>query len=135
MRVGYLGVGDTSKDVVFTVNPNVIETFQNMKVTKSVTYTTHKIHGYKAIPEMTGMEADTLTFDMVLSAHLGVNPKKELDKLEAFMKAGTICNLVLGNKLCGRWVIKQMPYNVDYTYKDGEVSQATVSVSLIEAGG
>ena len=134
MSVGYLGVGDLSKDVVFNVDNKVIETFTNMKVTKQATYTTHKIHGYKAIPEMTGIEAGTITFDIVLSAFLGVNPQKELDKLEAFMNAGTVCNLVMGNKLFGRWVIKQMPYNVDYTYKEGEGTQATVTVSLIEAG-
>lgn len=135
MRIGYLGVGVLSRDVVFSVSGDTIETFTNMKVSKSATYATHKIHGHKAIPEMTGMDADTVTFEMMLSAFLGVNPKKELNKLEAFMKAGTICNLVLGNELLGRWVIKSIPFNIEYTYKEGEITQAKVTVSLIEAGG
>lgn len=133
MKVGYLGIGNTSKDVAFEVSSSVIRTFSNMKVNKSVVYTTHKIHGHKALPEMTGMDADTVTFDILLSAYLGVNPKKELDKLEAFMKNGTICNLVLGDKPFGTWVIKSMPYNIEYVYKEGDITQAKTTISLIEA--
>lgn len=132
MSVGYIGIGDTSKDVAFVVSSEVVETFDNMKVNKAVSYTTHKIHGKKAAPEMTGLDADTVTFEMLLSAYLGVNPQRELEKLEAFMKQGTICNLALGERLFGTWVIKSIPYNVDYVYKEGDITQAKVTVSLIE---
>ena len=135
MSIGYIGVGNTSKDVAFVVSSSVIETFDNMKVNKAVSYTTHKIHGKKAAPEMTGQDADTVTFEILLSAYLGVNPQKELEKLEAFMKDGTICNLVLGNKTVGTWVIKSIPYNVDYVYKEGDITQAKVTISLIEIDG
>ena len=134
MKVGYLGVGKTSKDVAFQVSSKVMETFTNMKVRKQANYATHKIHGHKAVPEMTGMDTDQITFDMLLSAYLGVNPKKELNKLEAFMKNGTICNLVLGDQLFGTWVIKSIPYNVEYVYKEGDITQAKVTVTLLEAG-
>lgn len=134
MRVGYLGIGDTAKDVVFQVSDEQIETFNNMKVKKQASYSTHKIHGHKAVPEMTGMDADQITFDMLLSAYLGVNPKTELDKLEAFMQEGTICNLVLGEQLFGTWVVKSIPYNVEYVYKEGDITQAKVTVTILEAG-
>lgn len=134
MRVGYLGIGDTAKDVVFQVSDEQIETFNNMKVKKQASYSTHKIHGHKAVPEMTGMDADQITFDMLLSAYLGVNPKTELDKLEAFMQEGTICNLVLGEQLFGTWVIKSIPYNVEYVYKEGDITQEKVTVTILEAG-
>ena len=133
MKVGYLGIGNTSKDVVFEVSSNVIKTFNNMKINKSVAYTTHKIHGHKAVPDMTGLEADTITFEILLSAYLGVNPKRELDKLETFMKNGTIVYLVLGDKIVGTWVIKSMPYNIEYVYKEGDITQAKATISLIEA--
>ena len=134
MNVGYLGTGNTASDVVFRVSSDTIETFTNMKVKKQASYSTHKIHGHKAIPELTGMDADQVTFDMILSAYLGINPKKELDKLEAFMSNGTICNLVLGDQLFGMWVVKSIPYNVEYVYKEGDIIQAKVSVTLMEAG-
>ena len=133
MKVGYLGIGKAKKDVAFEVSDKVIKTFTNMKVSKSVSYTTHKIHGFKAVPEMTGLDADTITFEILLSAYLGVNPQKELDKLEAFMKAGTIVNLVLGDKLFGTWVINKMPYNIEYVYKEGDITQAKATLTLIEA--
>ncbi len=133
MKVGYLGVGNLSTDVVFEVSSDVIRTFTNMKISKKANYTTHKIHGHKAVPEMTGLDADTVTFEMLLSAYLGVNPKKELDKLETFMKKGTVCNLVLGDKTYGTWVIQSIPYNIEYVYREGDITQAKCTVSLIEA--
>ncbi len=135
MNIGYLGIGNTKKDVVFKVSSDVIETFRNMKLTKQATYTTHKIHGHKAIPEKTGLEADKITFEMVLSAFLGVEPITEMQKLETFMRAGTICNLVLGPYFCGSWVIQSIPYNVDYVTNEGYISQITLTVTLMEAGG
>ena len=134
MNVGYLGTGNTATDVAFNVSSETIETFTNMKVRKQANYSTHKIHGHKAVPEMTGMDADQVTFDIVLSAYLGVNPKKEIEKLEAFMRDGTICNLVLGDQLFGTWVVKSIPYNVEYVYREGDILQAKVSVTLMEAG-
>lgn len=134
MKVGYLGVGKTSSDVAFQVSDKKVETFTNMKVRKQANYATHKIHGHKALPELTGLDADQVTFDMILSAYLGVNPKTELEKLEAFMENGTICNLVLGDQLFGTWVVKSIPYNVEYVYKEGDIIQAKVSVTLMEAG-
>ena len=140
MKIGYLGVGNPSRDVAFEVdfdfpnNTQRIETFTNMKVTKQASYTTHKIHARKAVPEMTGLEADQITFNILLSAYLGVNPKKELDKLEDFMKNGNILNLVLGDQLFGRWVLKSMPYNVEYVYKEGDITQAKCTITLLEAG-
>ena len=133
MKVGYLGTGNTNNDVAFEVSSSLIETFDNMKVNKSVSYTIHKIHGKKAVPEMTGIETDTVTFDILLSAYLGVNPKKELEKLEGLMSTGTICNLVLGSSSFGTWLIKSMPYNVEYVYKEGDIIQAKATISLIEA--
>jgi len=135
MKVGYLGIGDTSKDVAFMVSSGLIETFTNMKVKTQANYSTHKIHGGKAVPEMTGMDADQITFDMLLSAYLGVNPQKELGKLQKFMEDGTICSLVLGDQLFGTWVVKSIPYNVEYLYKEGDITQAKVSVTLLEADG
>lgn len=132
MKVGYLGVGAIASDVAFEVSDQTIETFSGMKVTKQANYSTHKIHGGKAIPEMTGMDADTVSFDICLSAYLGVNPAREIKKLEDFMKAGTIVDLVLGDVLFGSWVIKSIPFNVEYTYRDGTVTQAKLTVSLIE---
>jgi len=133
MKVGYLGIGSLATDVIFEVSSDVIRTFTNMKMNKKVSYTTHKIHGHKAIPEMTGLDADTVTFEMLLSAYLGVNPQKELDKLETFMKEGTICDLVLGDKTYGTWVIQSIPYNIEYIYREGDITQAKCTVSLIEA--
>lgn len=135
MTIGYLGIGKTKKDIVFKVSSKTVETFQNMKVTKQASYTTHKVHGHKAVPEMTGVDADTITFDMILSAFLNVNPQKELEKLKKFLTKGTVCTLVLGDKPFGDYVVKSMPYTVDYVLNDGKIAQAKVSVSLIEAGG
>jgi len=132
VKIGYLGIGKAAKDVAFVVSSKTIETFNNLKVTKQARYSTHKIHGHRDVPEMTGISGDTITFELLLSAYLGVNPKRELEKLENFMTAGTICNLVMGDQLFGSWVIKSIPYNVEYIYKEGDITQAKVTISLLE---
>lgn len=135
MRVGYLGVGDLRRDVVFNVDDNLIETFMRMKMSKQVNYATHKIHGHKEIPELTGLSADKISFEMVLSAYLGVSPILEMYKLEEYMKHGTVVKLVLGTTYCGSWVIQSIPYSIDYVTNEGDITQITISVTLIEDGG
>ena len=135
MRIGYLGVGDVRKDIVFNVDASLIETFSNLKISKQANYTSHKVHGFKEVPEMTGLSADTVTFDMVLSAYLGVSPTSEAHKLEEFMKNGTVVSLVLGTTYYGSWVVKSCPLDFNIVTNEGDAVQITVTVTLTEVGG
>lgn len=134
MKIGYLGTGNTSKDVVFQVSDKTVKTFSNMKITKQANLTSHKIHGGKAVTELNGFDAGSATFDMVMSAFLGINPRTELKKLTDLFEKGTVCLLVLGDDIYGKWLIKTVSQSIQYVYKDGTPTQIKTSVTLTEAG-
>ena len=70
--VGCLG------DIVFTVSDRTIETINNVTWSGSARYATHQRHGTHALTEFTGLDPDKMTFDIVLSAYLGVDPIADL---------------------------------------------------------
>ena len=90
--VGCLG------DIVFTVSDRTIETINNVTWSGSARYATHQRHGTHALTEFTGLDPDKMTFDIVLSAYLGVDPIAEVVKLWNYERGGIAVPLVIGNK-------------------------------------
>lgn len=121
----------TYGDVSFQASSSVTETFNNMKWTSSASYQQHKVHGMRAVSEFTGLDADKITFDMILSAFLGVNPLEEMKKLQSMLESRTGYTLALGTDLYGKWLLTNLSRDIQYVYKDGKVMQAKVSVTLV----
>ena len=103
--VGCLG------DIVFTVSDRTIETINNVTWSGSARYATHQRHGTHALTEFTGLDPDKMTFDIVLSAYLGVDPIAEVVK---------------------RWSVLDHKMKMETYDGRGNVTSATVSVSLQE---
>ena len=95
--VGCLG------DIVFTVSDRTIETINNVTWSGSARYATHQRHGTHALTEFTGLDPDKMTFDIVLSAYLGVDPIAEVVKLWNYERGGIAVPLVIGNKGYGKY--------------------------------
>lgn len=127
-QVGCLG------DIVFTVSSNVVETIDNVQWSGSVRFTEHQRHNTNALTEFTGIDADTMSFDMVLSAYLGVDVMAELVKIWTYERSGRALPLVLGDKGYGkyRWTITSHKIKFQTYDKRGALTGATVSVSLLE---
>ena len=53
-------------DVVFTVSRDVVRTLDNMTWGGSARYATHERHLTNALTEYTGLDPDTITFDILL---------------------------------------------------------------------
>ncbi len=129
MNIGSFG------DVTFSVSSDVVEIFQNMKMTQSASYTEHKVHGAQSVIEFTGFDSAQLTFDMTLSAFFGVNPKTEITKLRDMQLSKKGYPLALGTDLYGtRWVIKSIGKTYERFWKDGSLVSAKVQVTLMEMG-
>ena len=128
MVLGALG------DIVFHVSDDTVKTLNNLSWGGSASYATHKRHGYHAMSEFTGMGADTISFDMILSAYLGVNPQTVIAQIFTYERAGTALSFVLGNKAYGkyRWVITKHTMKSQYFDGNGDVTQCKVTVSLQE---
>lgn len=126
--VGCLG------DIVFTVSDQVIKTINNMTWSGSARYATHQRHGTNALTEFVGLDPDQITFDITLSAYLGVNPIAEIVKLWDYERNGIAVPLIIGNKGYGkyRWSIINHKAKMQTFDGRGNVTSATVSVSLQE---
>jgi len=127
-QIGCLG------DIVFAVSSEQIETFKNMQWSGSVRYSTHKRHLSNALTEFTGIEPDTMSFEMTLSAYLGVDPMAELVKIWTYERKGQALPLVIGEKGYGkyRWCIENHKIKMETYDKAGNLTGATVSVNLLE---
>ncbi len=121
-------------DIVFEVSSETVETIDNMVWSGSVRYGVHQRHGTNALTEFTGIDPDQISFDIVLSAYLGVNPNAEVVKIWNYERNGQAVPLVIGNKAYGkyRWSIVDHKMKMQTFDNEGDVTSAVVSVSLQE---
>lgn len=128
MQIGCLG------DIAFQVSADTVRTISNVTWSGSANYSIHSRHLTDALTEFTGLAPDEMTFDIVLSAYLGVDPMADLVKIWEYERTGRALSLVIGSKTYGkyRWVIKNHKIRMQTFSGSGDVTMATVSISLLE---
>jgi len=128
MQVGCLG------DIIFQVSSNTIKTINRVEWSGSARYSEHQRHLTNALTEFTGLNPDTISFEMVLSVYLGVDPMAELTKLWEYERSGKAVTLVIGEKVYGkyRWTVKSHKIKFETYDKKGNMTGATVAVDLLE---
>lgn len=128
MVIGCLG------DIVFEVSSETVETIDNVVWSGSVRYPAHQRHGTNALTEFAGIDPDQFSFDIILSAYLGINPIAEVVKIWNYERNGQAVPLVIGNKAYGkyRWSIVDHKMKMQTFDNEGDVTSAVVSVSLQE---
>lgn len=128
MQIGCLG------NIAFQVSSDVVRTISNVTWSGSANYNTHARHLTNSLVEFTGIAPDEITFDIVLSAALGVNPKTDINKIWEYERKGHTLPLVIGSKAYGkyRWVIKSHKIKMETFSGGGDLMSATVSISLLE---
>lgn len=129
MTVGCLG------EVEFSVSADLVKTLDNFAWKSSARYGQHERHGMKSLPEFTGLDADTVTFDVELAEAFGVaNVQKEINRLMKYLRDGEVLPLVIGSKSYGvyRWVLTNITVKNKVTDGAGRLIDASVSLSLLE---
>ena len=128
MIVGTLG------DIVFETSSRYILTFNNFAQTVSARYATHERHATTALTEFTGIDPESITFDIMLSAYLGVDPAAQLEVLRGYVRNGTTVPLVLGTTVYGdyRWVITDYKVKAEHFSQSSGWNSVTCSVTLQE---
>lgn len=131
--IGYMG-RDAEHGLPFIVSREVFRTPMGMKWGGSARYATHERHATHALTEFTGLDPDSFSFDLLLTAELGVNPMEELVKLWNYERDGEAVGLVIGGHDYGkyRWVIKKHETKIEYTDTAGDLYAVEVSVELME---
>lgn len=128
MQVGVLG------DIVFQVSSDMVKTFEKMQWSGSARYSQHNRHLTNALTEFTGIDPDTMSFDMELSEYLGVDVMPELVKIWVAERNGKPLSLVIGERPYGKykWTIKSHKIKLKTYDRRGNMTGASVSVDLLE---
>lgn len=128
MQIGCLG------DIAFKVSSDMVRTISNVTWSGSANYNTHARHLTDSLTEFTGLAPDEMTFEIVLSAFLGVDPMADLVKIWEYERKGQVLPLVIGSKAYGkyRWVIKSHKVTMQTFSGNGDLMAAKVSISLLE---
>lgn len=122
-------------DVAFEVSQDTVRTVKGLKWSRGAAYSQHKVHGMTAVPEFTGYDSATITFEVQLSAFLGLNPLKELARLDEMRTSKKAYALAFGEDLYGTlWMLQRMDVTTEYTYKDGTLASCKVALTLLERG-
>lgn len=122
-------------DVVFSVSPKVIRTFNGFKQSVSPKFSSHSRHLKETLLEFVGTDPDKISFSMTLSVFLGVDPKSEAAKLEAAARTGRIMRLVLGRQSYGNWVISSLSNSYERIDNKGNVLIIKTDISLTAYAG
>lgn len=127
MTTGMLG------DVTFEVTDKTVKTISNLSRSNKAYYTTHKLFATKGILEFTGVEPETISFEAMFSAWLGVNPETWRRKLTDLLEKGQAVSFVLGTSPIGsKWVIESLSFNTDLFYRDGTPAEYKAKINLKE---
>ena len=131
--IGYLGKSPDD-GISFIVSREVFRTPKNLKWSGSVRYATHERHNTHALTEFTGIDPDRFSFDILLTAEMGVDPLKEVVKIWDYERDAEALGLVIGGKAYGkyRWNIKNHETKIEYTDKAGDMYAVEVTVELLE---
>lgn len=127
-KIGCLG------DIPFIVSADTVQTIQNAVWSGSARYSEHQRHLSNALTEFTGLDPDKFSFDIVLSAYLGVDPMTAINQLWQYEREGKTVPLVIGDKGYGkyRWTVKSHKIKIQTYDRSGNLLAATVSVDLLE---
>ena len=125
-KVGSLG------NIVFLVSEKEIMTFSGFQHTAGAVYASHNRHLKSPLLEFTGVNSESLTFSVLLSSSLGVNPLEEHKKMLLAMKEGKALRLLLGAKQFGnyKWVITNIQFKARTISPRGGVLDADVTLTL-----
>jgi hypothetical protein len=129
-QIGYLG------KVLFVVKDDQVQTVNDFAYTVSASYAEHERHLKTPLLEFTGLNSQTITFNIELSAYLGQESvMSNHKKLHEYMKKAYALPMKLGETTYGkcRWCIKQLALLGKTSDTKGNWTSAKLSVSLISA--
>lgn len=126
-RIGTLG------DIVFAVSKKTVQTFDGLKIDSKTNYAKHTRHNKTPLLEFQYNETDTASFAIYLSAFLGVNPLKMINKIDKYRKNGKVLTLIIGGKKYGsKWVITSHSKEYEKLDNKGNLLIAKSNISLEE---
>lgn len=121
-------------EIVFVVSTDISKTLNNLQRQGGVTYAEHAVISGKPVLELTGLNAETISFDMFLCSQLGVTPVDEVKQLREMRDQGVAEPLILDGEPQGAdmWVITDISEKWEHLDPDGSPIIIQVTVNLKE---
>lgn len=123
-------------NIVFETSDKRILTFSNFSHSVSGRWNTIETIGGKPKKEYLGADTQSVTFDVILDAVLGVSPSKSIELLESMVFSGKAYPFFIGGKPVGKnafyWILTSVSESWDVILNDGKIIKAKVSLSLEE---
>ncbi|WKT76945.1 phage tail protein [Lysinibacillus fusiformis] len=121
-------------DVIFEVSQKKTLTFNDLEMKSSAKWDEHSIHRNKAKLEFDGPGLIDLSYSLLLRAELGINPMKEIAKLDRMKNKGEAHLFILGQKPIApnKFVITDSSAGLKNIDQKGNVLSAEVTLSLKE---
>lgn len=127
-------VGSWGNKLFFSVSDSKILTFDNFKRKISGEWATHSRAKDKDTSEFIRPGLQSVSFDMLFDATLGVRPRAMLDTLQRAVETGEYNLLVIGNRRVGDywWKITDTSEAWENIFNRGELVTAKVTVTMEE---
>lgn len=120
--------------VIFTVSEKQVRTLQGLTRTESGRWAKHDIVGRKPVPEFLGPDLSGVSFSIRFDIMLGMNPKKETNRLIGMSRDGKAYHFILGTHRFGvnKWSVQDVKVDFERIDNRGNVLIADVSITLEE---
>ncbi|MEC1744111.1 phage tail protein [Schinkia azotoformans] len=117
-------------DVIFEVSSNKVLTLDEFSRGGSGRWADHEVIGKKPIPEFVGPGQEEVSFKIQLSAFLGIDPQKELEKLRRIRDKGETRGIILGSDFISKSLWRLESLQESHRVFDGKGRLISVSVDL-----
>lgn len=127
-------VGSLGKLITFQVSEKKVQTFSDLKRKVSGRWVEHETIKGKPKSEFLGADLQDISFTIVLSASLGVNPRKVIERIAKAVEKGEHFPFVLGGKKISKndFKITEMSESWDHIFSKGKLVHAKLDISLKE---
>ena len=132
--IGAIGSKSLDDVIMFEVSAEKVLTFKNFVRRNRVRFAKNDTLLKKPISQYVGPELDIITFDIILDAQWGVDPKEEYDKLIDIQKDGSLVTIIIGDNVFGtyRWRIADLSIPAEPIDNTGFFIRSVVSISFEE---
>lgn len=127
MIIGALG------NIPFETSSDKTLLLSGLKWDSGMRYAEHMRHNETGMLEYVGKNPDEISFSIKLSAFLGINPTKMMERLRSLHHSRKAVKFALGTMpIAGMWVLTDMKCEMEHFHKDGTLLSVDVSITLRE---
>jgi len=121
-------------DLVFEVSTERVLTYDGYKRDSKARYARHELINQTSVLEYLGRDLEEITFTMMFTVSLGVDPAIETSKVRKLCLDGVADYLILGNMIAGEnlWVIESVGEEKKAVDNLGKTIVSSVNVKMVE---